>query len=93
MNSDFQASVSVYTDFDEFVDGKDYDALRSARDSNDISLETFWEECKRRGLFSEEFNSTRERERLLNELPGDGPDNVIETDTTIMDSDTETDKE
>ena len=92
MASDFQTTVSVYTDFDEFVDGKDYDALRAARDKNDISLETFWEESKRRGLFSDEFSATRERERLLNELPGDGPDNMIETDTTIMDNDTETDE-
>lgn len=93
MNSDYQAAVSVYTDFDEFVDGKDYDALRAARDKNDISQETFWEECKRRGLFSEEFTSTRERERLLSELPGDGPDNADGvSDTTIMDNDLETDE-
>lgn len=93
MVADYDPSVSVYTDFDEFVDGKDYDALRAARDAGDISQETFWEECKRRGLFSEEFSSERERERLLTELPGDGLDNAMgEADTSIMDSDTETDE-
>lgn len=80
MGSDYQATVSVYTEFDEFVDGKDYDALRAARDKNDLSRETYWEECKRRGLFSEEFSPEREEMRLLAELPGDGPDTMLETD-------------
>ena len=79
MGSDYEATVSVYTEFDEFVDGKDYEALRAARDNNDLSRETYWEECKRRGLFSEEFNAEREEARLLAELPGDGPDTILET--------------
>lgn len=78
MGSDYEATVSVYTEFDEFVDGKDYEALRAARDNNDLSRETYWEECKRRGLFSEEFNAEREEARLLAELPGDGPDTMID---------------
>ena len=76
MAIDYAATVTVYTEFDEFVDGKDYDALRAARDNGDISQETFWEECKRRGLFSEEFSAERETARLLKELPGDGIDTV-----------------
>lgn len=79
MGSEYEATVSVYTEFDEFVDGKDYEALRAARDNNDLSRETYWEECKRRGLFSEEFNAEREEARLLAELPGDGPDTMLET--------------
>lgn len=79
MDIDYEAEVSVYTEFDDFVDGKDYDALRAARDSGDISQETYWEECKRRGLFSPQFTAEREVERLLGETPGDGidtPDNI-----------------
>jgi hypothetical protein len=74
MDIDYEVEVSVYTEFDDFVDGKDYDALRAARDSGDISQETYWEECKRRGLFSPQFTAEREVERLLGETPGDGPD-------------------
>lgn len=93
MNSTFDAKVAVYTDFDEFVDGKDYDALRAARDKGDLSQQTFWEECKRRGLLSEDFTPQREVERLLNELAGNGPDNAPgTTDTPGLDTDTETDE-
>ena len=84
MGTDYQATVSVYTEFDEFVDGKDYDALRAARDKNDISRETYWEECKRRGLFSEEFNAEREEARLLAELPGDGPDMNLDNAPNVV---------
>ena len=92
MGSDYEATVSVYTEFDEFVDGKDYEALRAARDNNDLSRETYWEECKRRGLFSEEFNAEREEARLLAELPGDGPDTILETgDDRSNDNDFEDD--
>ena len=72
MNLDYSTAVSVYTEFDEFVDGKDYDALRAARDGGDLSQETYWEECKRRGLLSERFDPIQEAARLLNEQPGDG---------------------
>lgn len=71
MNVDYTAKVFVYTEFDEFVDGKDYDALAADRDRGDISQETYWEERKRRGLYSNEFTAERERERLLTEVPGD----------------------
>lgn len=71
MGSDYVATVMVYTDFDEFVDGKDYEALSAARERGDLSQETYWEECKRRGLLSEEFTPERETVRLLKETPGD----------------------
>jgi len=79
MQSTESVEVSVYTEFDDFVDGKDYDALRTARDAGDISLETYWEEGKRRGLFSPRFTAERERSRLLNDIPSDnGPDLIDE---------------
>jgi hypothetical protein len=77
MNSEYEATVSVYTEFDDFVDGKDYEALISARQNKDISLETFWEEMQRRGLLSVMFTSDREKQRLLAETPGDGVDVAI----------------
>jgi len=89
MGSDFQPKVSVYTDFDEFVDGKDYDALRAARDKGDLSQVTYWEECKRRGLLGEDFTAAREYERMLKELPGTGPDNTVPTDDTDFNTETE----
>ena len=71
MGSDYLAKVMVYTDFDEFVDGKDYEALSAARERGDLSQETYWEESKRRGMLSEEFTPERETARLLKETPGD----------------------
>ena len=67
--------VGVYTEFDEFVDGKDLESLDADRDRGDISQETLWEEKKRRGVYGAEFTPDRERERLLKEVPADGPDN------------------
>lgn len=70
----YDPTVDVYLEFDEFVDGKDLESLDADRDRGDISQETLWEEKKRRGVYSEEFSPERERERLLKEVPGDGPD-------------------
>lgn len=64
-------NVHVYTDFDDFMDGDDLDALGGARDRKDISRETYWTELKRRGVLSSDFDPVKEEERLLNELPGD----------------------
>lgn len=87
MSVDYQTVVNVFTEFDEFVDGKDYDALSAARKNGDLSRETFWEECKRRGLLSDQFNPEREEERLLAELPGDGPDSMIDNGTNDPNND------
>ncbi len=70
----YDPTVDVYLEFDEFVDGKDLESLDADRDRGDISQETLWEEKKRRGVYSEEFTPDRERERLLAEVPSDGPD-------------------
>lgn len=72
---DYDPVVAVYTDFDEFTEGKDLDTLTSARKNKDISQETFWSELKRRRVLSDEFNAEQESERLLKETPnGDGID-------------------
>lgn len=70
----YDPSVNVFTEFDEFLEGKDLDALNSARDRGDISRETYWEEYQRRGVLSAEFDPDIEAQRLLDELPGDGID-------------------
>lgn len=63
--------VSVYTEFDDFLEGKDLDALAAARASKDISQETYWFELRRRSVLSPEFDPKVERERLLEETPSD----------------------
>ncbi len=70
----YDPTVSVFTEFDAWTDGKDVDALNSARERNDISRETYWFELRRRGILSPEFNSEDELKRLLDEVPGDGVD-------------------
>ncbi len=81
----FQPSVSVFTEFDDFTDGKDVEALQGMRyPSNgaqaDISQETYWEEMRRRGILSPEFDAETEEARLLEELPGDGQDTGLNDD-------------
>jgi hypothetical protein len=68
--------VSVYTDFDEFMEGKDLDTLNIARGTKDISQLTYWDELKRRGVLSAEFDADVETDRLLKELPSDSVDTL-----------------
>lgn len=77
----YKPTVSVYTEFDEFMEGKDLDALESARDRGDLSRQTYWDELRRRSVLSPEFNHEVEEKRLLEELPGDGPDMEIDDNT------------
>jgi len=77
--NDYKPKIYVYTEFDEFLDGKDLDTLDADRDRGDISQETLWEEKKRRGVYGSEFTADRERERLdeeeqalLAKQPNDG---------------------
>ena len=67
--------VHVFVDFDDWMEGEDIDALLTLSDKGKISDETLWEEMSRRGVFSTNFTATRERARLLGELPGE-----VETD-------------
>ena len=71
----YEPEVNVYTGFDNVLDdGSDLQELGSARQRNDISRETYWEELKRRKVLSPEFNAERERKRLLEDVPVEGPD-------------------
>lgn len=75
-DGEYSPQVNVYTEFDQWTEGKDLDALASARTSKDISQETYHSELKRRGVLSPEFDHDIERERLLAELPDDDGDDV-----------------
>jgi hypothetical protein len=73
---DYEPQVSVYTEFDEFAEGKDLEALASARSNGDISRKTYWTELKRRSVLSAEFDADVEEKELLAELPSDGEDKL-----------------
>lgn len=81
---DYDPEVFVYHDFDNFTDGSaDLDHLRKARDAGDLSLETYWHELKRRRVLSSDFDDEKERERLLEEVPGDDlTDDALPGDAT-----------
>jgi hypothetical protein len=74
LNIAYDPIVHVFVDFDEYTEGEDLDALHAARERGDISHETYCEELQRRAVLSSNFTIERERKRLLNEVPGDGPD-------------------
>lgn len=66
-----EPEVDVETEFDALTDEQvGPDALLRMRERNDLSQATLWAEFKRRGLLSPDFVADRERERLLEELPG-----------------------
>lgn len=66
----YDPTVFVYTDFDQFAEG-DLEALASARQTKDISGETYRAELKRRKVLSDEVDEETEVERLLKEVPSD----------------------
>lgn len=70
-DASYSAQVNVYTGFDDFTEGKDLDDLNTMRATRDLSQETFWEEKKRRGVLSPEFDRDTEMARLLAEVPSD----------------------
>lgn len=75
---DYSAKVDVYKEFDEFYEDGSLASLAGDRDRGDLSQETYWQEMKRRGVYSQDFNPERERERLLSETPGDSvPDTTL----------------
>jgi hypothetical protein len=72
MGLEYEAEVVVYDDFDNLTDNTaDLDTLNAARDRGDISLDTYWNELKRRKVLSLEFKNDEERKNILNEVPGD----------------------
>lgn len=74
MGIEFDPSVDVYTEFDEFYDDKSLTSLRADRDKGDLSRQTYWSEMKRRGVYSPEFDPIEEEKLLLGEVPSDGLD-------------------
>lgn len=70
--NDYEPEISVYTEFDEFMEGNsDVETLQKSRENGDLSQETYWSELKRRKVLSPEFDMEKERERLLAEIPAD----------------------
>jgi hypothetical protein len=70
----YEPELDIFTEFDDGLDdAADVAALISLREGDNpaISLETLWEELKRRKKLSAEFTADRERERLLAEVPSD----------------------
>lgn len=72
-DENYEPVVEVYKDFDTFIEGVDNEALIKMRENKEISQLTFWHEMKRRNVLSDEFDPSIEQDRLLKELPGDGP--------------------
>ena len=62
---DYEPQINVFMDFDNFIDGKDYDTLVKLRQDRDLSYETYCAELKRRGLLSPEFNTEEEIAKIL----------------------------
>lgn len=63
----YDPEVNVYTEFDQFTEGKDLEVLISCATATNpiLSAETVRDEMKRRGVLSPEFKEDKERERLL----------------------------
>lgn len=75
MGVQYDPTVFVFVDFDDWMEGEDVTALLTLSEKKKISDTTLWEELARRGVLSTNFTEKRERARLLKELPGDtGPD-------------------
>jgi len=71
MAIEYEPTVHVFAEFDDWMEGEDIDALLSMREKGDISAKTLHEEMQRRGVLSSNFTSERETLRLLAELPRD----------------------
>lgn len=79
--ADYDPQVNVYTEFDNYADdSKDKDTLLGMRKNGDLSQETLWYEMKRRGVLSPEFEADDEREKILEEVPGDGETDDLSED-------------
>lgn len=70
LNIDYSPEVVVYTGFDNVMDdGTDLEELGKARERGDLSLETYWEELKRRKVLSPDFQVEKEKRKLLKDIP------------------------
>ena len=76
MKTNVEPSVTVYTEFDSFLDGEDgLDKLITMNEKGKLSTETLHHETKRRRYLSPEFNHTDEMGRILGEAPVNPDDN------------------
>lgn len=72
MGSTEIVEVNVNTDFAVGMYGDvEVKVLFDSRSSNFISEETYWDELARRGVLGPQFDKDVERERLIEEMPGD----------------------
>ena len=76
MAVEYEPTVHVFAEFDDWMEGEDIDALLAmwrpdASGERGISTQTLHEEMQRRGVLSSNFTTERETLRLLNELPRD----------------------
>lgn len=74
MALDYDPTIHVYAEFDDWMEGEDIEALLTMRERNDISAETLYDEMKRRGVLSSNFTIQRERLRLMEDLPSEDED-------------------
>ena len=67
----------VFDEFDEFINGaNDMNSLIQMNNNSKISDETLWDEAKRRGTLSPNFDPEEEKKRLLAQVPNsDGMNN------------------
>jgi len=71
--------VNVHTDFGvDFEAGSELQTLDAARARKDLSQETYWDELKRRGVLSDDFDDEAERVRLAEETQGLAPETLID---------------
>lgn len=81
MKIKYDPEVNVYTGFDNVLeDGSDLEELGKARERGDLSVETYWEELKRRKVLSPEFTAEREKKRLLEDV---STDDILENEANI----------
>lgn len=59
--------ADVNTDFRIAIDNADLEVLFKARLNGDLTVETFWNECLRRGVLNEDFDSATEKKALEKE--------------------------
>lgn len=71
MAVEYDPTVHVFAEFDDWMEGEDIDALLAMHERGAISTQTLHEEMQRRGILSSNFTNERETLRLLEELPRD----------------------
>lgn len=78
MGEDAGGSITINTDYGITLQGaQDGADLLKARQTGDISKETFWAEWKRRGILSDDFDPAQERAHLEDEMPAPTDPNAV----------------